>query len=106
MDFFELANARHSVRIYQPGVEISDAELKKYLTRLYSARVRSTSSIGNLLLSAIKPVKLRCVVYRSVRRRSKTPLPLCSYAGVWMPITMPQDSIEMRTQQRRKNTFL
>jgi len=32
VDFFELANARHSVRIYQPGVEISDAELKKIFT--------------------------------------------------------------------------
>ncbi len=29
MDFFELANARHSVRIYEPGLEIGDADLKK-----------------------------------------------------------------------------
>lgn len=29
MDFFELAAARRSVRIYKPGLEISDAELKQ-----------------------------------------------------------------------------
>ncbi len=29
MDFIELAAARHSVRIYEPGLEISDADLKQ-----------------------------------------------------------------------------
>lgn len=29
MDFFELAASRHSVRAYEQGIEISDAELKK-----------------------------------------------------------------------------
>lgn len=29
MDFFELADARHSVRIYEPGIEIGDTDLKR-----------------------------------------------------------------------------
>ncbi len=42
MDFFELAESRHSVRIYEPGIEINDAELK----RIFDAVVLSPSSFN------------------------------------------------------------
>lgn len=42
MDFFELAEARHSVRIYEPGVAISDADL----TRIFDAVLLSPSSFN------------------------------------------------------------
>ena len=42
MEFFELAHARHSVRIYQPGLEISDRELRQ----IFDAVILSPSSFN------------------------------------------------------------
>jgi len=42
LDYFELAEARHSVRIYEPGIEINDAELK----RIFDTVVLSPSSFN------------------------------------------------------------
>ncbi|MFT4562608.1 MAG: putative NAD(P)H nitroreductase [Gammaproteobacteria bacterium] len=42
MEFFELARARHSVRIYEPGLEISDQELR----RIFDAVILSPSSFN------------------------------------------------------------
>ncbi len=42
MNFFELAAARHSVRIYEPGLEINDADLKK----IFDAVILSPSSFN------------------------------------------------------------
>lgn len=42
MDFFELANARHSVRKYTPGLTISDADLQ----RIFDTVILSPSSFN------------------------------------------------------------
>jgi putative NAD(P)H nitroreductase len=42
LEFFELARARHSVRIYEPGLEISDQELR----RIFDAVILSPSSFN------------------------------------------------------------